>query len=449
MAVRIAALEQHGVSIEQANAWIFQNVNSPALIFNTAKTFGLTTSDLANIVALSMSNASSSLVESFFRSQGLDSSELDNVSSDIFLDSNVPLLSASPLHQAIDSVVAGEASNYILKQQYGYDDVLTLNDDYVVNLIDAIDLSKPNNPNNDLIIFSTSANQNTLTNFSDNEDLYISNAKLHWLPAITANSSVIDSVTNWAIANDGDLSSDVTDIFVIDDGDSTYIVGEKVVNTNYSSAIDEADYSVITLIDVDAEDLGYDDGFIAYSDHPILLNDPVLSGDSIHQVIESLVAGEISNNILKQQYGYDDVLTLNDDYVVNLEDAIDLSKPNNPNNDLIIFSTSANQNTLTNFSDNEDLYISNAKLHWLPAAAANSSVIDSVTNWAIANDGELSNDVTDIFVIDDGNSTHIVGEKTANTSYTSTTDALDYSVVTLVGVDALDLTYEDGFIAYF
>lgn len=65
MSTPIAALEANGISIELANTWILSQLNNPTAIFNTAKTFGLTSADIANIVALSMPSANAALVESF------------------------------------------------------------------------------------------------------------------------------------------------------------------------------------------------------------------------------------------------------------------------------------------------------------------------------------------------------------------------------------------------
>jgi hypothetical protein len=44
-------LSGYGLTLEAATNWVMSNLNSPTLIFETAKTFGITSSMLAEIVA--------------------------------------------------------------------------------------------------------------------------------------------------------------------------------------------------------------------------------------------------------------------------------------------------------------------------------------------------------------------------------------------------------------
>lgn len=341
MSTSIAALEANGISIEAANAWLISHLSNPAAIFNTAKAYGLSSTDIANIVSVSIPSVSATLVESFFNTQGFDSSELTGTPT----ISTDPVLSDASIHQLIQTkvdyenlngdeilyraaeldiqsdydgtpaVMPGETgyeqlianykstdlddeSDYIedyeannwddiptgshfdsdsynqqikmLAAQYFsyqdplkeiYDDVMHLDDNYgTINIDDDV---SDYNPNNDLIIFSTKATQNTIVNFSDNDDLYIANAKAHFLG--TTGGSMVGTVVNWAQSNASELSHNVIDVFVFDDGANTYVVGEKTANLSYDNAVNANDFSVITLVGTDSSDLEYDDGFIAYA----------------------------------------------------------------------------------------------------------------------------------------------------------------------------------------
>lgn len=74
-------LAGYGITVDQARAWIMGNLESPALVFNTAKQYGITSSMLAEIVAPAVPGATASLVEGFFTSKGLDGTSLAEHSS--------------------------------------------------------------------------------------------------------------------------------------------------------------------------------------------------------------------------------------------------------------------------------------------------------------------------------------------------------------------------------
>lgn len=79
----IAKLTKYNITLEQAYTWIVTNVSSPALIFNTCKSAGLTNSDLVEILMPHMPVVTADGVRAFFNANGLLASDLDVTSTDI------------------------------------------------------------------------------------------------------------------------------------------------------------------------------------------------------------------------------------------------------------------------------------------------------------------------------------------------------------------------------
>lgn len=71
-----AHLSQFGISLSAANAWVFQNIATPATVFNISKQFGITSDMLAEIVSLSIPGVTGTQVEGFFSANGLDGASL-------------------------------------------------------------------------------------------------------------------------------------------------------------------------------------------------------------------------------------------------------------------------------------------------------------------------------------------------------------------------------------
>lgn len=68
-------LSQYGVSVEQALAFILNNISTPEVIFNTANTFGVTNEMLAEIYG---NGVTTEQVIDYFAAQGIDSTALDS-----------------------------------------------------------------------------------------------------------------------------------------------------------------------------------------------------------------------------------------------------------------------------------------------------------------------------------------------------------------------------------
>ena len=71
-------LAQFGITMDDAREWIMSNLNNPETIYNTALTFGIDSSMLAEIVSPVVEGANAQLVEGFFSSYGLDGSALNS-----------------------------------------------------------------------------------------------------------------------------------------------------------------------------------------------------------------------------------------------------------------------------------------------------------------------------------------------------------------------------------
>lgn len=353
MSTSIAALEANNISIEQANVWVLSQLNNPAVIFNTAKAFGLTSSDIASIVSYSIPNVNSDLVEQVISAIGLDSSELTGVpasTNDDTSESDTSDTTAS----VTDPILSNAEIHQLIQAKINFEDVRGVE---IIQQAAAADIQS--SYDGEAAIYPGQANYDQLV----------------------------------AEYNDLDFEEEVELI-------ELYIEGVDLINMHFSNA-------------------EYNQTFRDW-------------------------ASELNHYQDMIKATYDDVLRINDDYVVDLAD--DSGDINNPNNDLVIFDTQADQAYISNFSDNDDLYIFNGLSHFL--GAANGSVVETAKNWAMSNSAELSDNVIDFFIIDDGSATHIVGEKVANQTYDSSTDASDFSIITLNGVAASDLAYNDGFIAY-
>ncbi|WP_157670349.1 hypothetical protein [Chitinibacter sp. GC72] len=64
-------LNQYQVTMDQAKDWIMSHLYDPALVFNTARSIGLTSNMLAEIVAPVVPGVTAQQVEDFFTAQGL------------------------------------------------------------------------------------------------------------------------------------------------------------------------------------------------------------------------------------------------------------------------------------------------------------------------------------------------------------------------------------------
>lgn len=66
----------YGVTVDFARQWIFDHIETPKSIFDTAVSIGLTSDMLAEIVAPNVPGVTTSIVENFFNSHGLNGSAL-------------------------------------------------------------------------------------------------------------------------------------------------------------------------------------------------------------------------------------------------------------------------------------------------------------------------------------------------------------------------------------
>jgi hypothetical protein len=68
-------LANYGITVQQAYDWIFDHIDDPGLIFQTAEGYGITTSMFSEIVGYPVST-----INNYFESRGFDPHQLDNYS---------------------------------------------------------------------------------------------------------------------------------------------------------------------------------------------------------------------------------------------------------------------------------------------------------------------------------------------------------------------------------
>lgn len=132
-------LGRYNITMQQASDWVQAHVDHPALIFNTARDYGINSSMLAEIVSPWVPGVNAGLVEDFFDSHGLDGSalspgsggdsgtgeilpeELAALASLVMLNNNSGLLSTESLRAGVLGELPVDAYYYQLFDPAGYE----------------------------------------------------------------------------------------------------------------------------------------------------------------------------------------------------------------------------------------------------------------------------------------------------------------------------------------